>query len=240
MATGSPRRSKPLPTSEDGWHLPRPLSLQSDSLVQLAKASPPGATENYFLAPSFRSSPMGAISLSRTQGDLRNSIPSGTGCSGGQLIVFTPQREALCTEKPHYHPSPPSVNTVTSQLPSAWSELLGNLILPPPGYMSLCPPGTSGAAEDHRFLLTGSSKALHLTSWLRPAVNSAKHLPLDSIWNDISDLIAEIPILPLASTDLVPIPLGREPSVTYHALRAPLEQLLLADWLSISPPVPSS
>ena len=25
-------RSKPLPTSEDGWHLPRPLSLQSGNL----------------------------------------------------------------------------------------------------------------------------------------------------------------------------------------------------------------
>jgi len=93
------------------------------------------------------------------------------------------------------------------------------------------------SADDHRFLLRGSSKAVHLTSWLRPAVNSAKHLPLDSICHEISDLIAEIPILPLASTDLVPLPLSREPSVTYQALRAPVEQLLLADWLSISPPV---
>jgi len=96
------------------------------------------------------------------------------------------------------------------------------------------------SADDHRFLLCGSPKAVHLTPCLRPAVNSAKQLPLDSICHDISDLIAEIPILPLASTNLIPLPLGRNPSVTYQALRAPLELLLLADWLSISPPVPSS
>jgi len=48
------------------------------------------------------------------------------------------------------------------------------------------------------------------------------------------------PVLPLTWTDLVPLPLGREPSVTYQALGAPLEHLLLADWLSISLPVPPS
>jgi len=96
------------------------------------------------------------------------------------------------------------------------------------------------SADDHRFLLRGSPKAIYLTTWLYPAVNSAKHLPLDSICHEISDLIVEILILPLASTDLVPLPLGRELSVAYQALKAPLEQLLHADWLSISPPVPPS
>jgi len=96
------------------------------------------------------------------------------------------------------------------------------------------------SADDHRFLLQGSSKPVHLTSWLGPAVNSAKHLPLDSLCHEVSDLIEEISILPLASTDLVALPLSRVPSVTYQALRTPLIQSLLADWLDISPPVPSS
>ena len=96
------------------------------------------------------------------------------------------------------------------------------------------------STDDHRCLLRGSSKAVQLTIWLRPAVHSTKHLPLDSICLKISELIAEIPFLPLASTDLLPLPLSREPSVTYQALRAPLEQLLLADWLSISTLVPLS
>jgi len=96
------------------------------------------------------------------------------------------------------------------------------------------------STDDHRFLLRGSSKAVHLTSWLGPAVNSAKHLALDSLCHEVSDLIEEISILPLASTDLVALPLSRVPSVTYQALRTPLIQSLLADWLDISPPVPSS
>jgi len=96
------------------------------------------------------------------------------------------------------------------------------------------------SADDHRFLLQGSSKAIHLTSWLRPAVNSAKHLPLDSLCHEVSDLFAQIPILPLASTDLVSLPLSREPSTTYQALRTPLIQSLLTDWLNTSPPVPLS
>ena len=54
------------------------------------------------------------------------------------------------------------------------------------------------SADDHRFLLRGSSKAVHLTSWLAPAVNSAKHLPLASFYHEVSDLIEEIPILPLS------------------------------------------
>jgi len=95
------------------------------------------------------------------------------------------------------------------------------------------------SADDHRFLLGGSSPAVHLTSWLGPAVNSAKHLPLDSLCHEVSDLIEEISILPLASTDLVAQPLSRVPSVTYQALRTPLIQSLLADWLDVSPPVPS-
>jgi len=96
------------------------------------------------------------------------------------------------------------------------------------------------SADDHRFLHRGSSKAVHLTSWLHLAVNSAKHLPLDSLCYEVSDLIEEIPILPLVSTDLVALPLLRIPSVTYQALRTPLIQSLLADWLDTSPPVPSS
>jgi len=55
-----------------------------------------------------------------------------------------------------------------------------------------------------------------------------------------SDLIEEIPILPLASTDLVVLPLSRMPSVTYQALRVPLRQSLLADWSDLCPPVPLS
>jgi len=94
------------------------------------------------------------------------------------------------------------------------------------------------SAADHHFLLQGSSKAIHLTSWLRPAVKSAKHLPLHSLSHEVSDLVAEIPILLLASTDLVALPLSREPSVTYQALRTPLIQSLLADWLDIRLPVP--
>jgi len=55
-----------------------------------------------------------------------------------------------------------------------------------------------------------------------------------------SDLIEEISILPLASTNLLALQLSRVPSVTYPALRTPLLQSLLADWLHISPPLPSS
>ena len=95
------------------------------------------------------------------------------------------------------------------------------------------------SADNHRFLLRGSSKAVHLTSCLGPAVNCTKHLPLDSLCHEVSDLIEEISILPLASTDLVALPLSRVPSVTYQALRTPLIQSLHADWLDISPPVPS-
>jgi len=94
------------------------------------------------------------------------------------------------------------------------------------------------SAADHRFLLRGSSKAVHLTSWLARAVYSSKHLPLDSLCHEVSDLIEEIPILPLSSTDLLALPLLRIPSVTYQALRAPLLQSLLADWSSLSPAVP--
>ena len=96
------------------------------------------------------------------------------------------------------------------------------------------------SADDHRFLLTGSTKAAHLTSWLGPPVNSAKHLPLDSMCHEVADLIEEISILPLAATDLVALPLSRMPSVTYQAHRAPLLQSLLADWSDLSPPVPHS
>jgi len=97
--------------------------------------------------------------------------------------------------------------------------------------------GQGGSVDDYRFLLQDSSKAIHLTLWLRPAINSTKHLPLDSVCHQISDLIVEVPILPLDSTDLVSLLLRREPSVTFQALRPPLLQLLLAHWLAASPPV---
>jgi len=96
------------------------------------------------------------------------------------------------------------------------------------------------SADDHHFLFQGSSKAIHPTSWLRPAVNSAKHLPLDSLCHKASDLVAQIPILPLVSTDIISLPLSGEPSTTYHALRTPLLESLLTDWLCASAPVPLS
>ena len=73
-----------------------------------------------------------------------------------------------------------------------------------------------------------------------PWVNSAKHLPLDSMCHEICNLIAAVPIVPLASTDLVSLPLQREPLVTFQALRGPLSQLFLAHWLDASAPVPPS
>jgi len=92
------------------------------------------------------------------------------------------------------------------------------------------------SVDNHRFLLQGSFKAIHVTSWLHPPVNSAKHLPLHSLCHEVSDLFAHIPILPLPLTDLLSLPLSREPSTTYQALRTPLIQSLLADWLNTSPP----
>ena len=74
------------------------------------------------------------------------------------------------------------------------------------------------SAHDQRFLLQGSPKAVHLTSILGLAVNSGKHLPLDSLCDKVSDVIGEIAILPLTSTDLVGLPQSRLPSVTYCAL----------------------
>jgi len=66
------------------------------------------------------------------------------------------------------------------------------------------------SADAHRFLFRGSSsKAVDLTLWLGPAVISGKHLPLDYLYHEVSDLIEEIPILQLASTDLVALPLSR-------------------------------
>ena len=56
------------------------------------------------------------------------------------------------------------------------------------------------SADNHCFLLQGSSKPIHLTSWNCPAVNSAKHLPLDSLGHDISEPIAKVPTLLLTST----------------------------------------
>jgi len=96
------------------------------------------------------------------------------------------------------------------------------------------------SADDHCFLLRASSKAVHLTSWLGPVGNSAKHLPLDSLYHQVSDLINEIPILPLTSTNLVALPLSRIPAITYQALRAPVLQSLHSDRLDLSPPVPLS
>ena len=96
------------------------------------------------------------------------------------------------------------------------------------------------SADDHRFLLRGSSKAIHLTSWLGPGVPSTKLLPRASLCHEVSHLIEEIPILPVASTHLVALLLSRVHSVTYQGLRASLLQSLLADWLHLSPPVPLS
>jgi len=79
---------------------------------------------------------------------------------------------------------------------------------------------------------------MHLTSCLGPAVNSAKHLPLDSLFHQVSDILVEIPILPLASTDLVGLLLLRAASVIYQGLRTALILSLLADWLDPSLPVP--
>jgi len=175
---------------------------------------------------------MAATSLSRTQPHLRNSSPSRIECSGGQLIVFTPLPVALYTGKPHYHPFPPSSNTAIGQLPppphlvcAASKFNLATARIP-----ESVPTWDQGpSADDHRILLQGSSQATHLTSWLCPAVNSAKDLPLDSLCHEVWNHIAEIPILALASTDLVSLPLLREPSITYQALRTPLIQSLLAD-----------
>jgi len=101
------------------------------------------------------------------------------------------------------------------------------------------PTWDQGRSVDyHRFLLQGSSKAVHLTSWLGPAVNSTKHLPLDSLSHEVSDLVEEIPILPLASTDLVALLLSRISSVTYQARRASRLRSLLTNRLDLSPPVP--
>jgi len=103
------------------------------------------------------------------------------------------------------------------------------------------PTWVQGRSADHLpFLLQGSIKAIHLSSWLRPAVNSAKNLPLDSMCHEISNRITEVHILQLASTNLVSRPLQREPSVTFQALRARPLQVLLADWLAASQPVPPS
>jgi len=70
---------------------------------------------------------------------------------------YTTVRGGLCTEKPHYHRFLLSANTAAGQLPSAWSALLRNSILPPPGYQSLCPPGTRDVL---RTIIAFSSKAL--------------------------------------------------------------------------------
>jgi len=85
---------------------------------------------------------MAATSLFWTQPHLRSLTPSGLKCSGGQLIVFTSPPLALCTGKPHYHPFPPSAKIAAIQLPSVSFALLQNSTLTPPGYLSLCPPGT--------------------------------------------------------------------------------------------------
>jgi len=172
---------------------------------------------------------------------LRNSTRSGMVCSGGQLIAFTLLPLALCTGRPRYHPFPPSANTAVGQLPSALSAPLRKSTLPPLGYPSLSPPGTRVV---QRTLIASTSEApptpstlLHGLAW---RLILAKHLPLDSLCHEASDLIEEISILPLVSTELVALPLSTGPCVTYQALRTPLIQSLLTDRLDISPPVASS
>jgi len=79
------------------------------------------------------------------------------GCSDGQPIAFTRPPSALCTGRPHYHPSPPFANTAVGQLPSVWSAPLRNSTLPLPGYPNLCPPRTRAGL---RTIITAfSSKA---------------------------------------------------------------------------------
>jgi len=79
------------------------------------------------------------------------------------------------------------------------------------------------SADNHRFVLHESSNTIHHTLWNHPVINSTKHLPLDYMCHNISNLIAEVPILTLGSTDLVSLPLRREPLVTYEACRPSLE-----------------
>jgi len=55
-----------------------------------------------------------------------------------------------------YHPFPLSANTAVGQLPSAWSAPFRNSTLPPPGYPSLCPPGTRVV---QRTIIASSSEA---------------------------------------------------------------------------------
>ena len=98
-------------------------------------------------------------------------------------------------------------------------------------------PGRS--ADDHRFLLRGSRKAIHITSWDRPAVNSAKHLPLDALCHLVHDLIRDIPVLPLTPSSQSVASAGREPSTSFAAIRATLEPLLLADWIATARPPPA-
>lgn len=98
-------------------------------------------------------------------------------------------------------------------------------------------PGRS--ADDHRFLLRRSPKAVHITSWDRPAVNSAKHLPLDALCHLVHDLIKAIPILPLTPSSQAVASSGQEPSTSFAAIRATLEPLLLADWIATSRPPPA-
>jgi len=184
---------------------------------------------------------MAATSLSQTQAHLRNSTLSSMECSGGQLIVFTPLPMMLYTGGA----SLPPISSICKH--RRRSGALGLVCAPSksnPATASIpesVPTWAPGHSADHYcFLLHGSSKAIDLISWLSPAVNSAKHLPPDALCLEPSDLFAPIPILPLASTELVSLALSREPSITYHALRTPLIQSLLTDWLNTSPPVPFS
>jgi len=106
---------------------------------------------------------MAATSFFQTQPQLRNSTLSGIECFGRQLIVFTPPAAALCTGRPRYHPFLVSPNTAVGHLPSAWSAPLWNSIVPPPGYPSLCPPGTRDVLRTN---IACSSKALPKPSTL--------------------------------------------------------------------------
>ena len=98
-------------------------------------------------------------------------------------------------------------------------------------------PGRS--ADDHRFLLHGCRKASHIVSWDRPAVNTAKHLPLDALCHIVHDLISSTAVLPLTPSSQAETSTGPTPSTSFAAIKATLKPLLLADWNALAHPPPA-
>ena len=93
-------------------------------------------------------------------------------------------------------------------------------------------PGRS--ADNHRFLLHGSRKASHIISWDGPAVNAAKHLPLDALCHIVHDLISSLAVLPLTPSSQAETSSGPTPSTSFVAIKATLEPLHLADWNALA------